>query len=93
MKSKILTSVIITVIFALLSVTTLFTIVSNIQEINRTKESLKNLNNYIVENNIYDNDLIELYNKTHFIKDTLEKMLRLSRILEFLNNDEFFKDK
>ena len=61
MKSKILTSVIITVIFALLSVTTLFTIVSNIQEINRTKESLKNLNNYIVENNIYDNDLIELY--------------------------------
>lgn len=61
MKSKILTSVIITVIFALLSVTTLFIIVSNIQEINRTKESLKNLNNYIVENNIYDNDLIELY--------------------------------
>lgn len=37
--------------------------------------------------------LIELSNKTHFIKDTLEKMLRLSRILEFLNNDEFFKDK
>lgn len=61
MKSKILTSVIITVIFALLSVTTLFTIVSNIQEINRTKESLKSLNNYIVQNNIYDNELIGLY--------------------------------
>ena len=37
--------------------------------------------------------LTELSNKTYFIKDTLEKMLRLSRILEFLNNDEFFKDK
>lgn len=61
MKSKILTSVIITVIFALLSVATLFTIVSNIQEINRTKESLKCLNNYIVQNNIYDNELIGLY--------------------------------
>ncbi len=62
MKSKILNSVIITVIFALLSVTTLFTIVSNIQEINRTKDALKSLNNYIVDNDIkYDSDALELY--------------------------------
>lgn len=61
MKSKILTSVIITVIFALLSSTTLFTIVSNIQEINRTKESLRNFNNYIVNTGIDDGELIEHY--------------------------------
>jgi len=61
MKSKILTSVIITVIFALLSATTLFTIVSNIQDINRTKETLKNISAYIDDNNITDGELIDLY--------------------------------
>lgn len=46
MKGKILTSVIITVIFALLSSTTLFILISNFHEISRTKELLKNLNDY-----------------------------------------------
>ncbi|MBE6051685.1 MAG: HAMP domain-containing protein [Clostridium sp.] len=46
MKGKILTSVIITVIFALLSSTTLLMLISNFHEIGRTKEILKNLNEY-----------------------------------------------
>ena len=61
MKSKILTSVIITVLFALISSTCLFVIISNIQEINRTKDSLKNLNNYVIKLNIKDEKLIEDY--------------------------------
>ena len=61
MKSKILTSVIITVLFALISATCLFVIISNIQEINRTKDSLKNLNNYVIKLNIKDEKLIEDY--------------------------------
>ena len=32
--------------------------------------------------------LIELANKTNFIKDNLEKVLRLSEILKFLNEDQ-----
>ena len=61
MKSKILTSVVITVLFALISSTCLFVIISNIQEINRTKDSLRNLNNYIIKLNIKDEKLIEEY--------------------------------
>lgn len=61
MKSKILTSVIITVLFALISATCLFVIISNIQEINRTKDSLKNINNYVIKLNIKDEKLIEDY--------------------------------
>ena len=37
--------------------------------------------------------LIDLSKKTGFIKDTLEKVLRLSIILNFINNDNFFKGK
>ena len=37
--------------------------------------------------------LAELASKTNFIKDNLEKVLRLSEILKFLNNDPDFKDK
>lgn len=37
--------------------------------------------------------LIDLSKKTGFIKDTLEKVLRLSIILNFINNDKFFKGK
>lgn len=36
-------------------------------------------------------NLIELSNKTNFIKDNLEKVLRLSEILRFLNSDFRFK--
>ncbi|WP_106058458.1 HAMP domain-containing sensor histidine kinase [Clostridium vincentii] len=61
MRSKILTSVIITVLFALISATCLFVVISNIQEINRTKDSLKNLNNYAIKLNIKDEKLIEDY--------------------------------
>lgn len=35
--------------------------------------------------------MAELATKTNFIKDTLEKVLRLSEILKFLNEDEIFK--
>ena len=37
--------------------------------------------------------LIELAKPSNFIKDTLEKVLRLSEILKFLNGDVVFKDK
>ncbi len=37
--------------------------------------------------------LAELAQKTNFIKDTLEKVLRLAEILKFLNSDTVFKNK
>ena len=37
--------------------------------------------------------LMELSAKTNFIKDNLEKVLRLAEILKFLNNDSIFKGK
>ena len=37
--------------------------------------------------------LAELSTKTDFIKDNLEKVLRLSEILKFLNSDDMFKGK
>ena len=37
--------------------------------------------------------LAELSTKTNFIKDNLEKVLRLSEILKFLNSDDMFKGK
>ena len=37
--------------------------------------------------------LIELANQTKFIKDNLEKVLRLAEILKFINNDPILKNK
>ena len=37
--------------------------------------------------------LVELSSKTYFIKDNLEKILRLSEILKFLNSDSYFRGK
>ncbi len=37
--------------------------------------------------------LMHLAEKSNFIKDTLEKVLRLTEILKFLNSDSIFKDK
>lgn len=37
--------------------------------------------------------LIRLAQESNFIKDTLEKVLRLAEILKFLNSDTIFKDK
>lgn len=37
--------------------------------------------------------LAELSIKTNFIKDNLEKVLRLAEILKFLNTDNLFKGK
>ncbi|MBQ3253305.1 MAG: nucleotidyl transferase AbiEii/AbiGii toxin family protein [Acholeplasmatales bacterium] len=37
--------------------------------------------------------LVDLCSKTNFIKDNLEKVLRLNEILKFLNSDEELKDK
>ena len=36
--------------------------------------------------------LVELSDKTNFIKDNLEKVLRLAEILKFLNNDGVMKE-
>ncbi|MDS0524964.1 ATP-binding protein [Clostridium sp. SHJSY1] len=61
MRGKILTSVIITVIFALFSATSLFIIIANNNEIEKTTESLRNLNNYVKELNIKEPQIIESY--------------------------------
>lgn len=37
--------------------------------------------------------LMELSKKTNFIRDNLEKVLRLSEVLKFLNTDVVFKGK
>lgn len=37
--------------------------------------------------------LVDLCSKTNFIKDNLEKVLRLNEILKFINSDEQLKDK
>ena len=37
--------------------------------------------------------MTELASKTNFIKDNLEKVLRLSEILRLLNSDSFFQGK
>jgi len=51
MKNKILTSVIITVLFAMLIVTSSFMILINLEEIKNTKEELRNINYLISEIN------------------------------------------
>ena len=51
MKNKILTSVIITVLFAILIVTSSFMILINLEEIKNTKEELRNINYLISELN------------------------------------------
>ncbi len=43
--------------------------------------------------NLSKRNLNELSEKTYFIKDNLEKMVRLAEILKFINNDPFLKDK
>ena len=37
--------------------------------------------------------LVELSNKTNFIEDNLEKVIRLSEILKFINNDSILRNK
>ncbi|AWK51298.1 PAS domain-containing sensor histidine kinase [Clostridium beijerinckii] len=55
MKNKILTSVIITVLFAIIIVTSSFMILINVEEIKNAKEELKNINFLISElNNVTD---------------------------------------
>lgn len=61
MKSRILTSVIIIIMFALLSAAALFGILTNTQEIKRTKESLKNFSNFIMEFDDKDESVIDSY--------------------------------
>ena len=64
MKNKILTSVIITVLFAILIVTSSFMILINLEQIKNTKEELRNINYLISELNdvtdISENDYDEL---------------------------------
>lgn len=49
MKKKILSSVIITVIFAVAIMTSFFLALSNLNELNRTRTELKNFSDYIIE--------------------------------------------
>ena len=61
MRKKILTSVIITVLFALIIASSSFIVLYNYQDLNSTKKSLKDFANYIVNiNGAYD-DLISGY--------------------------------
>lgn len=56
MKNKILTSVMITVLFAILIVSSSFMLLLNLQEIRSTKEALRNVNSLICEFNDVDKD-------------------------------------
>lgn len=60
MKKKIVTSVIITVIFALVILTSSFMALSSIQEIENTKDILKNYNNIVAK--LINKDNASLYN-------------------------------
>lgn len=60
MKKKIVTSVIITVIFALVILTSSFIALSSIQEIENTKDILKNYNNIVAK--LINKDNASLYN-------------------------------
>ena len=61
MRKKILTSVIITVLFALIIASSSFVVLYNYQDLNSTKKSLKDFANYIVNVNGTYEDLISGY--------------------------------
>lgn len=65
MKNKILTSVMITVLFAILIVSSSFMLLINLQQIRNTKEELRNVNSLICEFNDFDNSKLS---KLHDIK-------------------------
>lgn len=65
MKNKILTSVMITVLFAILIVSSSFMLLINLQQIRNTKEELRNVNSLICEFNDFDSDKLS---KVHDIK-------------------------
>lgn len=65
MKNKILTSVMITVLFAILIVSSSFMLLINLQQIRNTKEELRNINSLICEFNDFDNNKLS---KLHAIK-------------------------
>lgn len=65
MKNKILTSVMITVLFAILIVSSSFMLLINLQQIRNTKEELRNVNSLICEFNDFDNNKLS---KVHAIK-------------------------
>ena len=67
MKNKILTSVIITVLFAILIVTSSFMILINLEQIKNTKEELKNIN-YLILNLIMLQILVRMIIKINKIK-------------------------
>ena len=61
MRKKILTSVIITVLFALIIASSSFIVLYNYQDLNSTKKSLKDFTNYIVDINGDYDDIISGY--------------------------------
>lgn len=61
MKKKILTSVVITVLFALIIVTSSFIVLFNYQELNSTKKSLKDFTNYVANKNLDYEELVSGY--------------------------------
>ena len=75
MRKKILTSVIITVLFALIIASSSFVVLYNYQDLNSTKKSLKDFANYIVNVNGAYEDLISGYriNNTPVICTVIDK--------------------
>ncbi|MDV4151240.1 ATP-binding protein [Clostridium sp. AL.422] len=61
MKKRILASSLITVIFALIVVTSSFIALLNVKEIEKTKESLAIYNDIIIKNNEFDNNALEVF--------------------------------
>ncbi|WP_297631786.1 HAMP domain-containing sensor histidine kinase [uncultured Clostridium sp.] len=69
MKRKILTSVIITVIFALVIITSSFFALVSLQEVNSTKETLKNYNEIIANWNSIKENEIKFFKINNYIID------------------------
>lgn len=70
MRKRILSSVIITVMFALLIVVSVFVVFFNINKINSIKEDLKNVNNIVFDYGIENESKIKEFSGDYYINDT-----------------------
>lgn len=70
MRKRILSSVIITVMFALLIVVSVFVVFFNINKINSIKEDLRNVNNIVFDYGIENESKIKEFSGDYYINDT-----------------------
>ena len=68
MRNKILTSVMVTVLFAILLLTSSFITLINLREINNTKQILVNVNYLISKNEDFDKHDLSKFNEVKIIR-------------------------